>query len=222
MKRLGALAFSLCAVLTALYGVAVVRGRSLPPTSDEAAQFGLNVCDGKPCFFGLIPGQASYTDARNAISQQRDTSGGERCTSVNWKGDPQKEVVVCPSVLDETKFGPVVLGNHWDNPTGLTLAAIVLRYGAPCNIFSEIWQNKPADPSVIKRRLTLNYPALIVQVFVVGERVEMASSVVNITLFDSQILPASRQYCNPSNMPLGYTLSSWRGFTRLRHYASVP
>src|SRR5512135_2141653 len=88
MLRLGRRTLALCLVIGALIGGVVSYSRASAEPNPLHA-FGLDVCDGKPCFKEIIPGVTSWEDAQAIIARLGTVNGtcvSRNCTGVTVNG----------------------------------------------------------------------------------------------------------------------------------------
>src|SRR5262249_12725982 len=62
--------FKICALLCAIFAVMIFAARGFGeahPQPDQLSELGFGVCNGNPCFMGIVPGVTKYVEARYAL-----------------------------------------------------------------------------------------------------------------------------------------------------------
>jgi hypothetical protein len=215
MKRLGILTVSLCAALAVLCSAAIARGWMLIDKLDEATRFGLDVCDGVPCFFGLKPGISSGSELRKLSKGDPSAHIDVNCEMLNFGSEFAHSVYVCPSQIDASRVGFIEIGSPRRSPLGLSLATVIRLYGVPCFI-GTFTKNVVMPPASKWRRLIiLDYPRMIVNAWVSNDRIEPRSEIFSIAMLDAK---SQTTQCDPTFKPLGYLHESWHGFAHISKY----
>jgi hypothetical protein len=221
MKRLGVVVISLCVVLVVLCSAAVARGRALVGKPDELQVLGLNLCNGIPCFFGLTPGRAAWSETKKSLISQPNAEITAPCVKIRIGSDLRKEALVCTSQFDETIVGSIKIEHSQLHSIDLSIATIIQHFGAPCFVVVENGMNKLTSSS---KRLFLNYPQMEVNVIAIGGRLGAETQVFEVLLYSDDPDPV-RNGCrlpDRSDLVSGYTATLWQGLTRLEHYLGVP
>jgi hypothetical protein len=189
IARLTALILVLCAALTA---VALGIGRASAATAALDAA-GFDLCDGEPCFRGLVPGHSAWAQASGgAIIGEAESFvefvyWGRNKAAAEYVSDVYGGALI---LVRLTAVGKAQL------PAG----EFILRYGRPCAV------------GYSYARLVLLYPTLRVEIDAAGGYVTAASSAANVTL---QAIQGVYDICPTVGV------IPWRGFASQARYVAL-
>jgi len=195
--------FLLLVALSMLIGSAVLIGMANSAPSEMQAM-GFDLCKGRPCFLGIIPGN---TDMRDAM-QILELHGHDLPTNaVRIKLD---------NGLSAEPAGPIITltGRDYYSQQEVAflplLGAFVETYGKPCGIIREY---VPAPGTALKSVYVL-YPYLALQVPLESEHLDVDARVQGVLLSVHSDQGNSSRCANSD----GVTSSSWFSFTTVENF----
>src|SRR5262249_137181 len=151
MKRFVLMVFLLWAIFAVMIVAACGYGEA-HPQPDKLAELGFGVCDGNPCFPGIVPGVTTWDEARGKLLTRTDI----------WKDDE--------NLLDGTYLGQSIAINRDGNfitiifdeadpnyspDIPISIAQLIDLYGIPCQV-------------TLKGDIELRYPGMIAHAIVNG------------------------------------------------------
>jgi hypothetical protein len=182
-------------------GLIIAASRGIPAMT-AFHRIGFDVCDGLPCFRGVVPGQSDWPEAL--------------ALTADHSGDHSAEMALVSGKLTFYRHTtrPLVYSFGYFVPssaqTSLTLAELVRAFGPPCRVqFGMEW----------KTRALLIYQFGWAITTSADGRLNADSRITDFTFTDPGYL--SDLYPAPNGCPglgAGHLRSSWRGFAILSHY----
>jgi hypothetical protein len=194
---------SLLALITAT--MAYIRSRS----ADNAFQAaGLKLCNGKPCFEGIIPGFTPWSEAIATFAKRRDSDVST--TDISIAPNSHTNITLFPTDDGKT-VGVVVV--YFSGLPSANIGSLVVQYGIPCTIttFTDI---KPAD------EVQIHYPFLFADTnfAVVGSNNSISPySPISKLQFSTEILPCVVDHVRASDT---LAITSWYGFASMHFYVA--
>jgi hypothetical protein len=123
MKRLLLLTFILCVTIIVLSLVTVVFGRAQPvPVIAE----GLDWCEDKACYMGIVPGQTSWREATTVLAAKPGTFPANE---IYTKADLSPRIVLWHAAERQ-----ITITIHFSALAQPTLGSLILFSGSPCRV----------------------------------------------------------------------------------------
>jgi hypothetical protein len=206
MRKLAVLSISLSIALAMLLAVTVAAARGVA-VPNRLQRLGFGVCDGRPCFMGIVPGLTRPVDAYDAFEAL---------------GLPTEEIfigvthvgyrVTLKDTISNTIFVRTLDLNRqieriqMDFMTGVPVGSIFRLFGAPCG----------ASNSLFDDRVVLYYPQATITIRLSPRDTIAAHSDVltAILYFTGDHFPDARGLCT-------VTPGSWKGFGKVAHLLLV-
>ena len=187
------LVLSMWLLITALLGGAALYGHA-HPEPNTLRTLGFDLCNGKSCFFGIVPGATTVDDAYAILEQQGFHSAAISPRTydgmyVDLQADPQADTV--GNLFVE---GPVY------SPLPVSLGDVFGYFGVPCGF---------VVGGGVAVQLTLIYPFADVYVNLAQERISPNTSIKGVTIHSAMFWNS----CGDS--------TPWPGFTLMQRYIDL-
>jgi hypothetical protein len=195
--------------LAALCVAALAYGH-FRPGPDVSATLGLDRCDNKPCFRGMIPGQTDWSIAQVVLALLGNSQIFKEYIFVRIGSDGS-------ALLYPSRDGVTVGSIFIDVPTAtrLSLGEIIQHYGPPCGL------NIPKDPAV-NNSLVLDYPQVSFSAQVPTHQPTIDTPVRHIVFSDpADLVRWALNLCQEDDAAQEGSpavFRPWRGFASVRTY----
>lgn len=179
-----------------LLGAVLLYSRLSSPPNDLEA-LGLGLCDGQPCFMGIIPGVSTWEDVTPILKRFDDLDTYGLFASGRLKDIYINITSSTSRIITSVEFVPVMNNGN----LGVSLRAIMQGLGAPC-VVGFLREN--SHPRLI-------FPAMSADVLL--DRARLTDAALADYLL---IIPKNDavQRCTNTSM----SLIRWKGFAALGHY----
>jgi hypothetical protein len=196
----------------ALGCAAIIRYSSGQPSANRAAELGLGICAGRPCFRGLVPGDTRWTDAVVMLEGLRYrgiqySAGASGSLSYIISGKNFKQHITLYAAHEGSALASIYL--HIPRSERLTVSDILALYGPPTCVDTRY---RSGDS------LLLHYPALHILVPAGRNRFGSATPVLSVLLGHAVGQPDDLCDLSPGNNP---NQQPWRGFAFIRKYLNA-
>ncbi len=199
-------AIVLCSTVMAMCAVAVglARARPVPDLAD-----GLGLCEGVPCYMGIMPSRTSLGDAV-ALLGNRLTLRNDQAASTGRSGTHDRTVVRqgAPNVVG-------IVQVEFQQPQMITLGELVALYGPPCKVSWADYQ-----PYIL---ITYPYLSALIKTDVSANTalIDQRSPISRVILYSPSPESCRGQVpqvdAHPERPPQELALP-WLGFASLKHY----
>lgn len=201
MKRVGWIAIAVYCLLLVLAGTAVVYGYTLPfaPTGAVRAA-GLDTCNGKLCMFDLVPGQTSYSQAKQVLTDHITRDEGD-----HFHG--QIGELALRVAIDDTgqQIREIDVQSSNSQPSlSVRFGKMIEQFGTPCYV---------ADVRSGDGGIDLAYPSFRVWVLPVDGYLSLDSHIGGIILLNGSNMSAVNRACDKAAVGI-----PWRGFASMQYY----
>jgi hypothetical protein len=195
MKRLSVLVLILFTIVLIVNAGLLVYAQA-QTNNNPLKAYGLELCEGNPCFYGVQPGMAwdrvlTTLQTRGAVLYSRERLLDDfigvrvnRALAVITPNNKRTQVVSIQMQLELTDF----------KSTFPELGNIIAQYGQPCGM------------SLRKDGLFVRYPHFMIDYHTINQRVSLHSEAASVLFSDRDLCPQA-----------DYILR-WSGFTRLENY----
>ncbi len=191
-----------CLLMCTLIGSTVLYSRTHAGPNPLHA-YGLDTCDGKPCFMGITPGVTSWAQARLMRPTGAKQDEYARSFVVPIAGtqvgiimslDPAKVAIIDAATLSDNQFP--------------RLASFLTQFGTPCGVAAGY---APGE-------VTLHYPSMMLNVDVQTlNRLTAYAPVATIDLIDPNVaFGVAQDLCK--YLRHDRIVIPWLGFASLDHY----
>ncbi len=201
MRRFAARTIALCLVIGVLIGSVVWYNRASAGPNPLHA-YGLDICDGRACLFGIAPGFTSWNDARTEMMHHASQAPDETHLVLSM-GNAEFRVMTynneAPSPV-KSIYGDIPPDSDFPR-----LGSFFVQYGMPCGVAI-------GDHSGL---LELRYPSFDLNVNIGDQdRIDgltVNSSIVYMTLIDPIPGMCAAEHLCPAVLP-------WLGYQSLSYY----
>jgi hypothetical protein len=178
---------------------AIALGEQRPYDASLAA-YGLDFCDGVPCYLGMVPGRTGWRAANERIAEFQPIYAAYEPLKLTRFTAPYASGYIVSDTPDHS-LSEVAVAPLAHSVAFPTLLDLLLLYGVPCNVYTEQFQ-----PYVTLIRL--NYPHMSIDFPHITERLswDRRPDYINIK-------PASVDQCAQTEDTL-----QWRGAANYQQY----
>jgi hypothetical protein len=189
---------TVCAVFAALITVVIFLTRPFSKPN-PARIFGMDMCEGRACFRGLVPGETSWEDAKAMFNGRVDISIDGPYGAIR---------------LFETADGTTLRRIYITLPDGsLSVGSVMLLYGRPCAV--------TVYPQF--RKFTLRYPAVSFVAHFHQARLTPDTPIVSVDFVGSALHERSPSgICSEQQTPANVEAHHfrWKGFGGIGRYTA--
>jgi hypothetical protein len=214
MKRFGRLTVILSAVFAALLLSVRINAQSrLPPNSLQS--LGFDICNGKPCFRGLVPGRVSKDVAATVLAEFAvlDPTYGY------WQAFDGNKLYFNTSDVGIVSEIVVTLAKPQ-----VTLGTVIAAYGIPCNVSIYPIQCNTYLSCSGWASMSFDYDAMHVGIILSAgtstvDRLSPDLSISGLSLVDPSQFLRDADTCHLYHPDeIGSLKTPWLGFTSIEHY----
>jgi hypothetical protein len=160
--------------------------------SNELQDLGFGVCDGDPCFMGIVPGKTSWDEAKLILKPYNIKQDFEDAADANVK-DFRLIVYSSKGIINEL----IIQKDSSYGGLGVSLGSVIQQVGTPCAAI--------ADP----RAANIFYPSMSLYFARDGDRLRKETGISALSIMSKDIV----LYCTNNKY-------HWKGFTLMNHYGA--
>lgn len=168
---------------------------------------GFDLCDGVPCFQGILPGKTTWDEMTEIASRSTYTQTVFNARSVVLRL-PDGDLTYSRALTDRLLPGFTYIGRF--APVGMRLGDFVRLYGSPCRV-------QPTDFAT-GQFVSVMFSSMWLEVAVQNGRVNPTSRVIRFSVPSPALAARGRDESQCLIVYPKLSDSDWRGFATLSHY----
>jgi hypothetical protein len=215
---------TLCIALAIVTFAVSVGVRSYPEGSELEA-LGFSLCNGKPCYLGIVAGNTKFEQATHLFTKYGELVD-ENSKYPRIKLGNAESWISAKGDLDETYSDLVVSISTYFHPSGPSLGSIIQKYGAPCSIAIYPMQCNTYLSCSGWAYLSLQYQSMAVGVDLQRQarsidRIDPGLRIKGIELVDSSKFRTQLGLCHFYRQDeISSSQTPWLGFTSIDRYTN--
>lgn len=204
VSRIAQVAWLIVGFIVSLSG-AIVVGRNWPSVTAHDLQ----TCIGRPCVYGILPGQTTWEQAQQTFSNIQFVEVNPNYISLQQSAQSDTEIFLS---IDAINVGRIAITPTTRLPAGW----LIERYGIPCglSIYRQLGR--------FNKTVTLRYPTLLANIETADLQIDPFDSVVSILLLDPAYRPKYQPNICLDTVTDGARNFHWHGFASYSAYFTNP